>query len=120
MDRTEFVTQSYEHMNAGDVETSSERFHPEALFHAPGLGVEVTGRDQIKETISRFIADVDPHYEVRHVVDEGPFTVAFCHVTATVDGQRVSWELCQVLRFDADDQVVEAWSLRGGEAVPAG
>ncbi len=78
-------------------------------FHAPGLGLEVEGRDIVNQHIREFVEQADVRYDVEDVVEHGPFTVAFTRSSGTLDGQRMTWQLCQVLRYERE-QIVETWS----------
>jgi hypothetical protein len=80
-------------------------------FHAPGIGLDVEGRDPVIERISQFVEEADVHYEVQEVVEYGPFVVALTHSTGTVDGQRMAWDPCQVLRYEGDE-IAESWVLQ--------
>jgi hypothetical protein len=99
--------------NARDFAAAGENFADNMRFHAPGLGVDVEGRDTVLDRISAFVQQADAHYDVEDVIEHGPFVVAFTRSTGTLDGQRMAWDLCQVYRYEGDE-VVEAWALRGG------
>jgi hypothetical protein len=76
------------------------------------------GREATLATVREFIESADVHYEVEDVVERDPFVVAFVRSSGDLDGRRMEWQLCQVLRFEGD-RVGEVWSLRGDAPVPA-
>jgi SnoaL-like domain len=111
--RSDRVRESIEGLNARDFVAAGKDFADSVRFHAPGLGLEVEGRDTMLQHLSEFVQQADVQYELAEVVEHGPFAIAFVRSTGTVDGQRVSWELCEVLRYEGE-QVAEVWALRGG------
>ena len=117
MSRSDRVRQRIDDMNARDFVAAGKDFADNVRFHAPGLGLDVEGRDTVQRHISDFVQQADVRYDVEDVVEHGPFAVAFTRSTGTLDGQRVTWELCQVLRYEGE-QVAEAWVLRGGAPQP--
>jgi hypothetical protein len=119
MSRTDRVRQSIEHLNARDFTASAEDFAENVRFHAPGLGLDVEGRDTVTKRVTEFVEQADVRYAVQDVVERGPFVVAFVTSTGSLDGQQMTWELCEVLRYE-DDQAVEIWALRGGPPRPTG
>ena len=80
----------------------------------PGLGLEVEGRDTVTKHVSEFVQQADIQYDVEQVVEHGPFVVAFARSTGTLDGQRMTWDLCEVLRYEGDRPRDKFWALRGG------
>jgi predicted ester cyclase len=118
MSRTDQVRQSIEALNARDFTAAGKDFSDKVTFHAPGLGLDVEGRETMLEKIGDFIAAADTRYEVADVIEHGPFVVAFARSTGTIEGQRMAWEICEVLRFEGD-QAAEVWALRGGAPAPA-
>jgi len=70
------------------------------------------------QKVGDFIDAADARYEVADVIEHGPFVVAFARSTANLDGQRMAWDICEVLRFEGD-QAAEVWALRGGPPAPA-
>jgi hypothetical protein len=117
MSRADQLRENLDAMNARDFAAASKDFADNVKFHAPGLGLDVEGRDVVIGHVSQFVEQADVHYEVQQVVEQGPFVVAFTSSTGTLDGQRMAWELCQVLRYE-DDQIAETWVLRGGPPQP--
>ncbi len=117
MSRADQLRENLDAMNAHDFAAAGKDFADNVKFHAPGLGLDVEGRDVVIGHVSQFVEQADVHYEVQDVVEHGPFVVAFTSSTGTLDGQRVTWDLCQVLRYE-DDQVAETWVLRGGPPQP--
>lgn len=118
MSRTDRTRESMESFNARDFAAAGKDYADNMRFHAPGLGLDVEGRDTVLDKISGFVQQADARYDVEDVVEHGPFVVAFTRSTGTLDGQRMAWDLCQVLRYEGD-HVVEAWALRGGPPQPA-
>jgi hypothetical protein len=117
MSRTDQLRQSIDDLNAHDFASASKGFATDVKFHAPGIGLDVEGRDTVMERVSQFVEEGDVHYEVQEVVEYGPFVVALTHSTGTLDGQRMAWDLCQVLRYEGDE-IAESWVLRGGSPQP--
>jgi hypothetical protein len=117
MSRADQLREGIDALNAHDYASSGKNFAEDVKFHAPGLGLDVEGRDTVIEHVSQFVEQADVRYEVQDVVEHGPFVVAFTSSTGTLDGQRMAWELCQVMRYE-DDQVAETWVLRGGAPRP--
>jgi hypothetical protein len=118
MSRTDQVRQGIEALNARDFTAAGKDFSDNVTFHAPGLGLDVEGRDTMLQKVGDFIAAADAHYEVADVIEHGPFVVAFARSTGNIDGQRMAWDICEVLRFEGD-QATEVWALRGGAPAPA-
>ena len=110
--------QGLEGLNARDFAASAENFAENIKFHAPGIGLEVEGRDAASARVREFVEQADVHYDVEEIVEHGAFSVVFARSTGTLDGQRVAWDLCQVLRYEGD-KVAETWVLRGGPPQPA-
>lgn len=119
MSRTDDVKAMLDHINSRDFDADIERFASDLRWHAPGLGVESSTRDEMLRIIERFTAQADVHYDVHQVLEQGPFVVAFARSEGVLDGRQMTWELCQVLRYEGD-RIVEVWTLRGGEPVPTG
>ena len=80
--------------------------------------MDVEARETMLQKVGDFIAAADAHYEVADVIEHGPFVVALARSTGNIEGQRVAWEIRQVLRFEGD-QAAEVWALRGGTPAPA-
>ena len=118
MNRTDLVRRSIEALNARDFTAAGKDFSDNVTFHAPGLGLEVEGRDSMLQKVGDFIEAADAHYAVADVIEHGPFVVAFARSTGSIDGQRMAWDICEVLRFEGD-RAAEVWALRGGAPVPA-
>jgi SnoaL-like domain len=117
MGRSDRVKQSIEGLNARDFVAAAGDFAENLQFHAPGLGLDVEGRDTVMKHVSEFVQQADIHYDVEHVVEHGPFVIAFARSTGTLDGQRMTWDLWEVLRYDGD-RAAEVWALRGGPPRP--
>ena len=113
MSRSDQLKQGIEGLNARDFVAASSDFADNVKFHAPGLGLEVEGRDTVMKHVSEFVQQADIQYDLEQVVEHGPFVVAFARSTGTLDGQRMRWDLCEVLRYEGD-QAAEIWALRGG------
>jgi hypothetical protein len=117
MSRADQIRESIDALNAHDYTSAGKDFADNVKFHAPGLGLDVEGRETVMEHVSQFVEQADVRYEVREVVEHVPFVVTFAGATGTLDGQRKAWDLCQVLRYE-DDQIAEAWVLRGSPPQP--
>ena len=117
MSRSDQARQGIEDLNARNFIDSAQNFAENVRFHAPGLGLDVEGRDTMLKHISEFVEQADVHYELQQVVEQGPFVVAFARSTGNLDGQQMAWDLCQVLRYEGD-QVAETWVVRGGPPQP--
>jgi SnoaL-like domain len=117
MSRIEQVGQSIEDLNARDFSAAGKDFADNVRFHAPGLGLDVAGRDTVLQHISEFVQQADVHYELEQVVEHGPFVVAFTQSTGNLEGQQMAWDLCQVLRYEGE-QIAETWVVRGGPPHP--
>jgi hypothetical protein len=118
MSRSDRLKQGIEGLNARDFVSAASDFADDVKFHAPGLGLDVEGRDTVMKHVSEFVQQADIHYDVEQVVENGPFVVAFARSTGTLDGQLMTWDLCEVLRYEGH-QAVEVWALRGGPPKPA-
>ena len=118
MSRTDLVRQSIEALNARDFTAAGKDFSDNVTFHAPGLGLDVEGRDTVLQKVGDFVEAVDARYEVAEVIEHGPFVVAFTRSTGNIDGQRMAWDVCEVLRFEGDE-AAEVWAVRGGAPTPA-
>ena len=119
MSRLERIRGVIDHMNARDFDADVDLYSEGVLFHAPGLGQEVEGRDATLKAVRSFVEEADVRYEVDEIVESGPFVVTLMRSTGTIGGERKTWDLCQVLRYEGD-AVAEIWALRGGEPRPAG
>ena len=117
MTRSEQLRQGIEALNARDFAAAGKDYADDVRFHAPGLDLDVEGRETMMQRIGDFIEEADAHYELDEVVEHGPFVVAFAPAAGTIQGQRMAWELCELLRFEGD-QVAEAWAVRGGAPQP--
>ena len=117
MSRIDQLRQALADVNARDFEAAAKDYADDVKFHAPGLGLDVEGRDTVLKHISEFIRQADVHYEVEEAVEHGPFVVAFARATGSLDGRQMAWDLCQVFRYDGD-RVAEIWGLRGGPPEP--
>jgi hypothetical protein len=117
MSRSDQVRQSIDDLNARDFAAAGKDFADNVNFHAPGLGLDVDGRDTVLKHISEFVQQTDVRYEVEQVVEHGPFVVAFARSTGTLDGEKMAWDLCEVMRYEGD-QIAEAWVVRGGPPQP--
>ncbi len=117
MGRAEHLKNAADRLNARDFTAGTEDFAENVKFHAPGLGLDLEGRDAVVERMSAFIQQADVHYDLEDVVEHGPFVVAFLRSTGLVDGQRMAWDLCEVLRYEGD-KAAEVWALRGGPPQP--
>jgi SnoaL-like domain len=113
MSRSDQFRQSIDDLNARDFVAAGKDFADNVKFHAPGLGLDVDGRDTVLQHISDFVQHADVRYELEQVVEHGPFVVAFARSTGTLDGETMTWDLCEVMRYEAD-QIAEAWVVRGG------
>jgi hypothetical protein len=117
MTRTDQVRQSIDDLNARDFTAAGKDFADSLRFHAPGLGLDVEGRDAALKHISEFVQQADVHYELEQVVEHGPFVVVFARSTGNLEGKQMAWDLCQVLRYEGD-QIAETWVVRGGPPQP--
>jgi ketosteroid isomerase-like protein len=117
MSRSDRLRQGIEALNARDFVAAAGDFAEDLRFHAPGLGLDVEGRDTVMKHVSEFVQQADVHYELEQVVEHGPFVVAFAQSTGTLDGRRVTWDLCEVLRYEGDE-AAEVWVVRGGPPTP--
>ena len=97
---------------------SVDNFAENIKFHAPGIGLELKGRGAALARVREFVEQADVHYDVEEIVEHGAFSVVFARSTGTLDGQRMAWDLCQVLRYE-EDKAAETWVLRGAAAQPA-
>jgi hypothetical protein len=103
-------------LNRRDFGAATEELAEDAKFHAPGIGLDVEGRDVVAKHIREFIEQADARYEVEHIVEHGPFVVTFTRCTGNLDDRRMAWDLCQVAPFEGD-RIAEIWALRGGTPV---
>jgi hypothetical protein len=117
MSRTDQVRQSIAELNARDFVAAGKDFADDVRFHAPGLGLDVEGRDTMLNHISEFVEQADVHYDLEQVVEHGPFVVAFARSIGVLEGAQMAWDLCEVLRYDGD-RVAEVWVVRGGPPQP--
>ena len=117
MDKVGHVTRAIELLNAGDIVGGMEGYAESATFSVPALGVALEGREAIVETMARFVKDADVHYEIDRVVEEGPFVIVFARSTGLMGGQRMTWSVCMVTRWE-DDEIAEEWVLRGDAPRP--
>ena len=117
MSRTDELKKSIESINARDFVGAGKEFADTVKFHAPGLGLDVEGRDTVVERVEEFVRQADVRYDLADVAEHGPFVVGFARATGNVEGQRMEWEICEVLRYDGD-QIAEVWALRGGAPRP--
>ena len=117
MSRTERVREGIDGLNARAFAEAARDFADDVKFHAPGLNLDVEGRETALQSISEFVEQADVHYEVEEIVEHGNFVVAFARSTGDLDGRRMGWDLCQVLRYEGD-LVAETWVLRGGAPQP--
>jgi hypothetical protein len=67
--------------------------------------------------VGEFVREADARYTLNDVVENGNFVVAFARSTGNIGGQRMEWDLCEVLRYE-EDEVAEVWALRGGPPRP--
>ena len=118
MSRSDQMKQSVESLNARDFVAGGKHFSETVKFHAPGLDADVEGRETVLKTVKTFLEDADASYEMHDVVEHGPFVVGFATATGNIGGQRMKWDLCEVMRYEGD-QVAEVWALRGGSPTPA-
>jgi hypothetical protein len=115
---TEEVRERVEHLNSRDFDFGTERMAEDIRFHAPGLGKDVQGRDAVLEVSRSWIESADVHYELLgDVVELGPFTMILLRHLATIDGERTTYDVLLVDRWEGD-KVVETWSLRASEPSP--
>jgi hypothetical protein len=112
------IKHAVDHVNARDFDAASSAFAQNARFHLPGLGLDLQGRDTATARIKEVVEQGDFHYEFSDAVENGPFVVAFLTVTGMVEGQRMSWPVCQVYRYEGNS-IAEVWGLRGGQPEPA-
>jgi hypothetical protein len=117
MSRTDDIRQNMDSLNNRDFEASVSNFAENLRFHAPGLGLDTESRDDALANIQSFVESADVRYEVVDIVEHDPFAVVFAHSTGTFDGQRMGWDICQVLRYEGD-KIAETWVVRGGEPQP--
>jgi hypothetical protein len=117
MSRTDDIRKSLDSVNGRDFEASAANFAENLKFHAPGLGLDLEGRDAVIENVRAFVEQADVTYEVEEIVEHDPFAVVFARTTGTLAEGRMEWPICQVLRYEGD-QVAEAWAVRGGEPKP--
>lgn len=117
MNRIDRIRSSIEQLEAREFAAAGAAFSDDVKFHAPGLGVDVQGRDAMLDQVRRFIEQADVHYDLEDIVERGPFVVAFQRSTGTVGGRRMWWSLCQICRFDGDE-ATEVWALRGSDPQP--
>jgi hypothetical protein len=113
MSKSDQARQAIETLNARNFAPAAKDYADNVRFHAPGLGLDIEGRDEMLKHVSEFIQQNDVHYKVEEVVEHGPFVVLFTRSTGNLDGQQMAWDLCQILRYEGD-QIAEAWALRGG------
>ena len=118
MTRSDEIRQGLESLNARDFAASADNFAENIKFHAPGIGLDVEGRDAALARVQDFVEQADVHYDVEEIVEHGVFSVVFARSTGTLDGQRMAWDLCQVLRYEGD-KAAETWVHRGGPPQPA-
>ena len=118
MSRSDELKKSVESLNARDFVGASKEFSDTVKFHAPGLGLDIEGRDTMMGHVGDFVRQADVHYEIGgEVVEHGPFAVIFTRSTGNLEGQRMEWEICEVVRYEGD-QIAEVWALRGGPPRP--
>jgi hypothetical protein len=117
MSRIDQVRQSIADLNIRDFVAAGMVFADDVRFHAPGLGLDVEGRDTMFKHISEFVEQADVHCDVEHVVEHGSFVVAFARSIGVLEGEEMAWDLCEVLRYDGD-HVAEVWVVRGGPPQP--
>ncbi len=118
MTRGESYRKLGDQVNAGNFQALLEFVTPDVKFHAPGLGVDVVGHDALREQLIPALEAAEMSLEVRDVVESGPFLVGILRQTGNVNGQRMSWDVCQVLRWEGD-KASEVWALRGSDPQPS-
>jgi hypothetical protein len=118
MSRSDRLRQGIEALNARDFVAAANDFAEDLRFQAPGLGLDVEERGTVMKHVGEFVQQAPVvHYELEQVVEHGPFVVAFAQSTGTLDGQRMTWDLCEVLRYEGDE-AAEVWVVRGGPPRP--
>jgi ketosteroid isomerase-like protein len=117
MTRLDAVLQVLERINARDFDAVRDLHTSSARFFAPGLDLDLHGRDAILDEITRAVRQGDLRYEVQDAFEQGPFVVVFARSTGYIDGYPMGWDLCAVYRFD-DDKVAETWVMRGSPPQP--
>lgn len=117
MSRRETVLQLLEAINNRDFEGVRNAQSAEARFVAPGLDLDLAGRDAIVAEIRAAVEQGELRYDIHEVLERGPFVVAFATSTGMIDGYPMGWELCAVYRFDGD-KVAETWVVRGSPPQP--
>lgn len=117
MGRPETVRQLLQRVNDRDFDGVRDLHTTDAHLFAPGLDLDLHGRDAIVHEIEKAVEQGELRYEVGDVFEEGPFVVAFARSTGVIDGFAMGWELCGVYRFDGD-RVAETWVMRGSPPRP--
>lgn len=117
MSKVDVVNRLFERVNARDFDAVGALHASGATFFAPGLGLDLEGRDAIVREVRAAVSEFDLRYDVHRVFEQGPFVVAFARSTGLIDGYPMGWELCGVYRFE-DDQIAETWVMRGSAPHP--
>lgn len=117
MGRRDTVLALLQRINDRDFDGVRDLHTPGAHFFAPGLDLDLDGRDAIVGEIAKAVEQGELRYEVREVFEQGPFVVAFARSIGMIDGFQMGWELCGVYRFDGD-RIAETWVMRGSAPQP--
>jgi hypothetical protein len=112
MGRRETVLQLLQGINDRDFDGVRALHTSGARFLAPGLDLDLEGREAILDEIKAAVEQGELRYEIQDVFERGPFVVAFARSTGVIDGYPMGWDLCGVYRFEGD-QIAETWVMRG-------
>src|SRR3712207_6251837 len=110
MDRSQRFRDAYELLNSRRFDELSW-FAEDLKLHAPGIGVDVEGLEEVRQTVREVAEGADARYEVLDVAELGPFVVGRIRATGTFDGGQQTFEALTIARWDGD-VVKELWTLR--------
>jgi ketosteroid isomerase-like protein len=118
MGKRDTVLEVLQRVNGRDFDGVRDLHTVDAHYFAPGIDLDLDGRDAIVDEIEKAVEQGELRYEVHQVFEQGPFVVAFARATGVIDGFPMGWELCGVYRFDGE-RIAETWVMRGSPPQPA-
>lgn len=102
------IRQMYAAANDGDFAPFAAWLAPRHLHHLPGLGMELTGREETVRGLAMMYADLQVRQHPVRIQRFGPFVVVFVKASSVL---RAELEGVHVLRLDEDDRIAEFWGI---------
>lgn len=104
------VGRLYEALARGDLDLFCRHLTPAVRWHIPWCGVELAGRQDVREWFTSAAESLLLTHDVADLIDRPPFVMAISVVGLRLDGRVRRSPGIDVHRFEGD-RVAEGWSI---------